>query len=176
MTTHYVTGLTPGGRYDAVLTGASMTITPSATGLYADSGGVLRYPGGAGVPPPPPGASCGTPGLCPQLSVASVARGGSALVSAVMNPGALTAPVDAYIVVGTPDGQLLSLQLDGRLLPGLVPIGRNFVPFAFNGPVFQLNLPAGAPAGAYVFYAALASPGTLNLLTPIATAVLTVSP
>ena len=176
VTTHYVTGLAPGGRYDAVLSGGSMTITPSATGLYADSGGVLRYPGGAGVPPPPPGASCGTPGLCPQLSAASVTRGGSTLVSAVMNPGTLTAPVDAYIVVGTPDGQLLSLQLDGRLLPGLVPIGRNFVPFAFNGPVFQLNLPAGAPVGAYVFYAALASPGTLNLLTPIATAVLTVSP
>ena len=33
-----------------------------------------------------------------------------------------------------------------------------------------------APAGAYVFYSALAAPGTLNLVTPIATAVMVVTP
>lgn len=177
VTTHYVTGLTPGGRYDAVLSGGSMTITPSASGLYADSGGVLRYPGGAGAPPPPPpGAACGTPGLCTSTSAASVATGGSVLVSATMNPGALTSPVDAYVVMATPDGRFLSLQLDGRLLPGLVPIGRGFVPFAYSGPIFQMTIPPGTPAGAYVFYSALAAPGTLNLVTPIATAVMVVTP
>lgn len=179
VTTHYIVGLTPGGRYDTVLAGGQMTITPSASGIYADSGGVLRYPGGAGQPPPPPPpvpGSCGTPGLCAQVSAPTVAGSGAVTVSAVMNPGGLTSPVDAYVVVGTATGQLLSLQLNGSLVPGLVPIGRGFVPFTYNGPIFSLQFPPGSAPGPYVVYAALASPGTLNLLTPIATAVVTVTP
>lgn len=176
VTTHYVTGLASGGRYDAVVAGGQMTITPSsATGLFADGGGVLRYPGGASEPPPP-GGSCGVPGLCVQTSAASVAVGGAVTVSAVMNPGALASPVDAYVVVAQPNGQVLSLQLNGTLVPGLVPIGRGFVPFAYNGPIFQLAFPNGTPPGGYVFYSALTSPGTLNLLTPIATTTVTVAP
>ena len=60
--------------------------------------------------------------------------------------GVVTQPIDAYVVVQT-GGGLLSLQLDGRLVPGLVPIARNIVlptvaaPFAF--PL------AGAPPGTY---------------------------
>jgi hypothetical protein len=179
VTTHYIVGLTPNARYDAVLAGGQMTVTPSAgAGLFADSGGVLRYPGGAPAPPPPPpgGGSCTAPGLCVQTSATSIVGATTVTVSAEMNPGGLTTPVDAYVVVARPDGQLLSLQLDGRLLPGLVPIGRGFVPFSYSGPIFSLPFPASAPPGQYVFYSALAMPGTLNLVTPIATTVVTFAP
>lgn len=174
--THYVTGLVPNARYDAVLNGTQMTITPSSAGLFADSGGVLRYPGGAPLPPPPPPASCGSPGLCVQTNASVVAAGSGIAVSAVMNPGGMTSPVDAYVVVGTPGGEIWSLQLNGTLVPGLVPIGRGFVPFPYNGPIFWLPLPTGAPLGGYTFYSALTAPGTLNLLTPIATTVVNVTP
>lgn len=176
MTTHYITGLTPNATYTAGVSGGQMRVTPGGT-LYADSGGVLRFPGGAPPPPsPPPGSGCAAPGLCTSVSASTITRGGAIVVSAQMLPGGLTAAVDAYIVVQTPTEQYWSLQLDGRLVPGVVPIGSGFAPFPYDGPVASVTIPTSWPAGTHTWLSALTSPGTLSLLTPIASATLTVTP
>ena len=88
--------------------------------------------------------------------------------------GVIAVPVDAYVVVEVAGGAFLSLQLDGRLVPGLTPIARNImlpsvaVPFAF--PL------AGAPPGSYRWLAAVTSPGTLTLVSPLASTPFTIAP
>ena len=87
--------------------------------------------------------------------------------------GIVPVAVDAYVVVQA-GGALLSLQLDGRLVPGLVPIARNIVlptvaaPFAF--PL------AGAPPGSYTWLAGVTTPGTLTLVAPIASTTFSITP
>lgn len=73
---------------------------------------------------------------------------------------------DAYLVLQLPGGQLLSWTQAG-LVPGLVPLVRNFVPIDFDGEVLALPIPAGAPPGVYKWLSALTESGTLNLLTSI---------
>lgn len=62
------------------------------------------------------------------------------------------------------------------LLPGLVPIGRGFVPFPVRGPIFSVTVAPGTPPGACTFYSALTAAGTMNLVTPLTTAPVTVTP
>jgi hypothetical protein len=87
--------------------------------------------------------------------------------------GVVPGAVDAYVVVQA-GAALLSLQLDGRLVPGLVPIARNIAlptvaaPFAF--PL------AGAPPGSYTWLAGVTTPGTLTLVAPIASTPFTITP
>lgn len=82
-------------------------------------------------------------------------------------------PVDTYVVMQGPGG-LMSLQLDGRLVPGLVPIARGVVLPTIDVP-FGVSL-AGAPPGAYVWMAGVTMPGTLSLVSPIASTPFTVTP
>ena len=82
-------------------------------------------------------------------------------------------PVDTYVVMQGPGG-LMSLQLDGRLVPGLVPIARNVVLPTIDVP-FGVPL-VGAPPGAYVWMAGVKSPGTLSIVSPIANTPFTVTP
>ena len=82
-------------------------------------------------------------------------------------------PVDTYVVMQGPGG-LMSLQLDGRLVPGLVPIARNVVLPTIDVP-FGVPL-VGAPPGAYVWMAGVTSPGTLSIVSPIANTPFTVTP
>ena len=101
-------------------------------------------------------------------------RPGDTMVATVQAVGGLVpVAVDAYVVVQA-GGALLSLQLDGRLVPGLVPIARNIVlptvaaPFAF--PL------AGAPPGSYTWLAGVTTPGTLTLVAPIASTTFSITP
>lgn len=87
--------------------------------------------------------------------------------------GLISTPIDAYVVMEA-GGVLLSLQLDGRLVPGLVPIARGIVLSSVSVP-FGLPL-AGAPPGAYQWLAAVTSPGTLTLVSPIASTPFTIVP
>ncbi|MGE0811773.1 MAG: hypothetical protein AB7O28_16185 [Vicinamibacterales bacterium] len=170
VTVHYITGLVPNGTYTAAVAGGQMVVQPGGS-LFADSGGVLRYPGGAPPPPPPT-----TLALTVTATAASTAVGGAVVVNVNLVPGAAPPPVDAYLVVQRPDGSYHSLRLGGSYVSGVVPIARNFVPFAYNGPVFYMPFPAGSPPGVYTLYAALTQPGTVNLLTPISSFTVAVSP
>jgi hypothetical protein len=85
-------------------------------------------------------------------------------VNAILVPGTSSRPVDAYIVVNLPTGQFMSLQLDGRLVPGIVPMARRFVPFNYEG---ILANPTFNERGSYTWYAVLTEPGTLNFVSPL---------
>ncbi len=87
--------------------------------------------------------------------------------------GVISTPIDAYVVIEA-GGVILSLQLDGRLVPGLVPIARGIVLSSVSVP-FELAL-NGAPPGTYQWLAAVTSPGTLALVAPIASTPFTIVP
>lgn len=97
------------------------------------------------------------------------------LISTVTAVGGLiSTPVDAYVVVDAGAGGIYSLQTDGRLVPGLVPIARGIVLSSVSVP-FGFPL-AGAPPGTYQWLAAVTSPGTLTLVSPIASTPFTIVP
>ncbi len=96
------------------------------------------------------------------------------LIATVNAVGGLVAtPIDAYVLLQA-GAAVFSLQLDGQLLPGLVPIARNIVLSSVSVP-FGFPL-AVAPPGAYVWVAAVTSPGSLTLVSPIASTPFTIVP
>lgn len=100
-------------------------------------------------------------------------RQSQSMTVTVHSHGGFAAPVDAYVLVqGT--GMTLSLQLDGRLVPGLVPIARNIVPPTLSAP-FSFPL-ASAPPGTYMWVAGVTAPGSLTMVSPVATTTFTVTP
>lgn len=115
------------------------------------------------------------PALTTAVNDVEFGPGASLAVSVALAPGAITTPADAYVVLELPNGQLMSWTGSG-LVPGLVPIARGIVPFAFEGSIAQLVVPRGAPPGRYTWLSALTAAGTLNLLTPIAETVFTITP
>lgn len=123
--------------------------------------------------------ACGTAGgpvtapLSVSLNQTSFTRAQTLVATVNAVGGQVTTPIDAYVVVQA-GGLLLSLQLDGRLVPGLVPIARGIVLPTVSAP-FAFPL-AGAPPGNYQWLAALTAPGTLTLVSPIASTPFTVVP
>ena len=117
--------------------------------------------------------------MAPPLSVVlnhtAFGPGQTMTVTARLTPISPSRPVDAYIVVQLPDGSLLSLQMGGGLVPGLVPIARGLVPFEFTGDVAQYVLTGAEPAGAYTWLSALTEPGTLNVIGGIQSTTFTIS-
>jgi hypothetical protein len=72
---------------------------------------------------------------------------------------------------GRPD---FSLQLDGRLVPGLVPLARGVI-LPTGSASFSYPL-VGAPPGTYAWIAGVAAAGTLSLASPLVSAPLTIVP
>jgi hypothetical protein len=124
----------------------------------------------AGNPPPAP------PRLALSLSAGAFRAADTMIVVATLTPGALASPVDAYVAAQLPDGTLLSLTEDGRLVPGLRPLARGLVPFAFTGEVLRHTLTGGEPAGAYAWLAALTRAGTAEILGVVDQQPFTVGP
>lgn len=87
--------------------------------------------------------------------------------------GVLPTPVDAYVVLQA-GGAWLSLQLDGRLVSGVVPIARNVViPSGSMSFAFPL---AAAPFGSYTWLAGVTLPGALTLVAPLQTTPFSIVP
>jgi hypothetical protein len=166
-----ITGLAAGARYAVAMSpsGTSQTVTVTASasgGLVADSGGVIVI-GGTTV--------TSSLSLTTALNAHSFRAGDRMVVTATLTPGSAPPPVDAYIVVRLPDGRYLSWTGAG-LVPGLVPIVRNFTPVAYQGDIVQVTVPPGTPPGSYAWLSAVTSPGTLTLLSPIAESPFTIVP
>jgi hypothetical protein len=115
------------------------------------------------------------PGLSVVLNDAAFGPGQTMTVTARLTSIAPSRPVDAYIVVQLPNGFLLSLQMGGGLVPGLVPIASGFVPFQFTGDVAQYVVTGAEPSGEYQWLSALTEPGTLNVIGAIQTTTFTVA-
>lgn len=104
--------------------------------------------------------------LSTTVNVAVLDAGDVLRLSVSLTPGSAPEPVDVYLVLRLPDGQLFSWT-GGGFVAGIVPAARNIMPITFSGVVLQLVVPPGAPTGRYTWLSALTSAGTLNLLTPI---------
>jgi Ice-binding-like len=105
-------------------------------------------------------------GLTTSLNAGRFSTGDVMALSVSMIPGGAQQPVDAYLVLRLPDGQLLSWTTNGPVL-GIVPIARNVKPVNFKGVIASIRIPPGAPAGTYTWLSALTSAGTLNLVSDI---------
>jgi hypothetical protein len=114
--------------------------------------------------------------LSTEVNSTSV-RGGDTLrlTARLRRDRTVTAPADAYVLLRTPGGQLLSWN-GARLVPGLAPIARNFIPVDFDGLILQLQVPLGTPAGTYTWMSALTDAGTLNLRAGIVERKFTIQP
>jgi hypothetical protein len=62
------------------------------------------------------------------------------------------------------------------LVPGVVPLVRNFVPIDFHGTLLELQVPIGTPAGTYTWMSVLTDAGTLNLRSGISERSFTILP
>lgn len=116
------------------------------------------------------------PQLRTTVNAPSVAAGDTLVVAGAFTPGSTPVIADAYVVLRTPSGLMLSLTPSG-LVPSLVPFVRGA---AWSGTLthelLRTVVPGGTPAGTYEWLSALAEPGTLNLLSGIATTAFSVVP
>lgn len=106
-------------------------------------------------------------GLSVALNGSAFGPGQTMVVTARLTPLSTPSPVDAYIVAQLPGGALLSLQLNGGIVPGIVPLARSVVPFSFVGVIAQYTFTGIEPHGMYTWYSVLTQPGTLNFVSPL---------
>lgn len=104
--------------------------------------------------------------LTTSLNARSFSSGDQMAVTVSMTPGGVRQPVDAYLVLRLPDGQLFSWTTQGPVA-GIVPIARNIMPVNFSGVVATITIPRGAPRGTYTWLSALTAAGTMSLVSEI---------
>jgi hypothetical protein len=160
---------------DAGDPGSDFSLEPAPNGLRANLGHTgntseasLTPAGGA-----PPGA---TAALALAVNAPAFGTGQTLTLTATLTPGATPTLVDAYVVIRLPDGSLLSLRLDGSLVPGIVPIATGLTPTALAQPLLGYTFTGGEPAGTYTWMAALTQAGTGTIIGRIQEVPFTFSP
>lgn len=83
---------------------------------------------------------------------------------------------DVYVALQLPNGSLLVMQAGGSFSTALTPMLSNVSVPAFSGPIFNYTFTGTEPPGNYVWFAALTTPGTLNVIGTLATAPFTFAP
>ncbi len=116
------------------------------------------------------------PSLGLTLNSGTFDAGDTMILTATMVPGLSASLVDVYVVVGTADARFFSLQRDGRIVPGIVPVIAGFTPVAFTGEIVHVVLGGGEPPGNYTWFAALTQAGTLSLIGSIDREPFTIAP
>jgi len=77
---------------------------------------------------------------------------------------------DVYVALQLPDGTLLVMQPDGSFSTALTPLLANIPIPAFTGPIFNFTFSGAEPVGNYTWFAALTTPGTLQVIGTLAVA------
>jgi hypothetical protein len=114
--------------------------------------------------------------LVPRLSLsvnqAGFRSGQTLILSGHAIPGPIPLVADVYVGLLPPGcgalGCVLFWQGALNFATTPQPIVRNAVVSAFDGTMLSYTFAGGEPAGGYVWVAAFAEPGTLNLIGPIA--------
>src|SRR5262249_11228766 len=107
------------------------------------------------------------PALTLALNQSTFGSGQQLILTATLTPGSTPMSVDAYVVLRLANGTLLSLLLNGQLVPGLVPIASGITPFNFTGDILRYTFTGGEPAGPYTWLSGLTQAGTLNVVGSI---------
>jgi hypothetical protein len=103
----------------------------------------------------------------PVLNQQDFHAGQTMVLSATLSPGSVAVPADVYIVLRTDRGSLLSLQGDGRIVPGVLPIARGVTPARFTGEIVRYTFQGDEPVGTHAWLGAIAQAGTARLLGPV---------
>jgi len=111
---------------------------------------------------------------------------GSSFNSTVNNTMTLTAATvasippginaDVYIALQLPNGTLLVMQPGGGFGTTLTPLLSNVPVPDFNGAIFNFTFTGTEPPGNYTWFAALTTPGTLQVIGTLATASFSFAP
>jgi hypothetical protein len=151
-----------------VFASEATNLVPGDTNGASDVFLLALAPGGS---PPPPAAG---PALTLQLNGVAFRPGDTLVVTAALAPGppAGAAPgppmlVDAYVLIRLPDGGLVSLSPDGRVVLGVVPIARRIAPVPVSGELLRATLRGDEPPGTYTWITALTEAGTTTVVGPI---------
>jgi len=83
---------------------------------------------------------------------------------------------DVYLAVQLPDGTLLVMQPGGGFGTALTPLLSNISIPNFSGPVFTFTFTGTEPVGNYTWFAALTTPGSLNVIGTLASAPFSFTP
>jgi len=105
-----------------------------------------------------------------NLNRSSFATGSTMTVTASTTPGFTPVNADVYVALQLPDGTLLVMQPDGSFSTVLTPLVANIPIPAFTGPIFNFTFTGAEPLGNYTWFAALTTPGTLNVIGAMAIA------
>jgi len=114
------------------------------------------------VPPAPPPA-------CTKLLTLSpffFHTGSTLTLGAQLVPWAGASTADAYVLVRTPGGAAIYLQLNGTFAVVPTPMVSNWTVAPFNGQIFSYIFGGAEPAGLYVVNGLFTVPGTFNATGP----------
>jgi hypothetical protein len=98
------------------------------------------------------------PTLTLSLGQSNLHPGQSLTLNATLTPGPVATPVNIFVLVQLPTGQIFSFT-PGGFVPGVVPVLTGFTPVPFSGTIFSLPLPGGLPLGTYTWFSALTGSG-----------------
>jgi len=110
------------------------------------------------------------PTIAVALNQASYITGDTMTVLARTTTGTLPANADVYVALQLPDGTLLVMQPDGSFSTAITPLVANIPVPNFNGAIFNFTFSGAEPPGNYTWFAALTTPGTLNVIGTLAVA------
>lgn len=103
-------------------------------------------------------------------------RAGDTARLAVSMATRLTVPaVDLYVVLRLPDQSLLSLTPDG-FVAGIEPYARNVSPLAIDRDLLSYSITGREAHGAYTWFTAVTTPGTLDVLGSLSRRGFTIGP
>jgi len=83
---------------------------------------------------------------------------------------------DVYVALQLPDGTLLLMQPNGSFSTLVTPLLSNIPVPDFTGPIFNYTFTGAEPFGNYTWFAALTTPGTLNIIGTMAVVPFSVAP
>ncbi len=125
------------------------------------------------APTPLPRVPTVTVPISVSLGQTAFSQAGTLDLTLQSHRGVVNAPVDVYVTVQGA-GLVYSLQLDGRVVPGAVPMARGVV---LRDQTLRFQFALGAvPVGTHAFVAGVTTPGSASLVMPPSTTPFTVTP
>ena len=102
--------------------------------------------------------------LALSLNATAFKPGDSMVLTLTLTPGNISGPVDAYVMIRLPDASILSLQSNGAVVPGAVPLAGGYTLFPLSGELLRIQLPDGIPAGTFTWVGQVTQAGTPNVI------------
>jgi len=109
-----------------------------------------------------------TPLISLGLNGAAFNTNSTMTVTASTVQSAPVANADVYVALQLPDGTLLVMQPDGSFSTTLTALVSNIPVPDFSGPIFNYTFTGAEPVGNYTWFAALTTPGSLNIIGTMA--------